>query len=138
MVKTIELNFDGYWPESRIKGIPNNSGVYLVYRCTESEKKVSIKKLIYIGESNKVQARIVDHEKKAECWDKKLQSSEVLCFSFVPIDNSDRGRVEAALIFKHKPDCNDKYVDDFPFDQTTVNSTGECKFISPLFTVNRT
>ena len=138
MAKTMDLSFDGYWREVNSSSVPNNSGIYLVYCCSKTENGISIRKLIYIGESNKVRERIEGHEKKDECWNKKLQSGEVLCYSFAPIDNPDRERTEAALIFKYKPECNDEFVDNFPFDQTTVNSTGKRKFISPSFTVNKT
>ena len=110
------------------------------YCCkyNSTEKNISIRKLIYIGESGKVKDRISGHRKKDECWNGKLQSGEVLCYSFAPIASPDREMAEAALIFKHKPECNDEYVDNFPFDQTTVNSKGRCNSISSSFTVNKT
>ena len=140
MAKIIELKFDGYWREINSSGIPNNSGIYLVYCCkyNATAKAVSIKKLIYIGESGKVKDRISGHKKKSECWNGKLQSGEVLCYSFAPIASPDRERAEAALIFKHKPTCNDEYKDNFPFDETTIKSSGRCKFITSSFTVQKT
>ncbi len=139
MDKTISLDFQGYWREINQGGIPNNSGIYLVYRCVynSSAKTVTLNKLIYIGEAEKVKERIENHEKKT-MWRKKLQQGEQPCFSFAPIANPDRERAEAALIFKHKPECNEEYVNNFPFDQTTVSSKGRCEFISPSFTVYRT
>lgn len=139
MDKTINLDFQGYWREINQGGIPNNSGIYLVYRCTydQNDKTVTLNNLIYIGESEKVRERIENHEKKP-MWQKKLQQGEQLCFSFAPVVDSDRKRTEAALIFKHKPECNEEYTNDFPFDTTTVNSSGRCHSIIASFTVNRT
>lgn len=134
----MELKFEGYWREVNNDDIPNKAGIYLVYRCTKTETGVSIKDLIYIGESDNVQERISGHEKKSKCWNKKLKSGEVLCYSFAPIAGSDKDRAEAALIFKHKPSCNEEYVDNFPYEQTTVKSSGRCKYITPSFTVSKT
>jgi len=136
MAKTINLSFDGYWLKA-IGDDAKGSGIYLVYRGVDKDKSVSLKELIYIGESETVQARIEKHEKNDK-WKAKLQTGEILIFSFASVTSPDRERAEAALIFKHKPDCNDEYVNNFPFDQTTVNSKGKCKFILPSFTVNKT
>ncbi|QLH11253.1 GIY-YIG nuclease family protein [Nitrosarchaeum sp. AC2] len=137
MAKAIELKFDGYWREINSGGIPNSSGIYLVYCCkyNTAEKTVAIRKLIYIGESSKVNERISGHEKKTECWNGKLQSGEVLCYSFASVSNPDREIAEAALIFKHKPVCNTEYMDDFLYEQTTVKSSGMCNFIESSFIV---
>jgi hypothetical protein len=139
MDKTIALDFQGYWREINQGGIPNNSGIYLVYRCVfnQSGQTVTLNKLIYIGESEEVKDRIENHEKKP-IWQKKLQQGEQLCFSFAPITNSDRERAEAALIFKHKPECNEEYTTNFPFDTATINSSGRCDSIIASFTVNKT
>ncbi|MCE2506928.1 MAG: GIY-YIG nuclease family protein [Nitrosopumilaceae archaeon] len=134
---TISLTFDGYWREVYSNSIPNESGIYCVYTCVHNESKgtVSIQKLIYIGESGKVRERISGHERKTNCWKKKLNSGETLCYSFAPADSTNRKRAEAALIFKHKPTCNDEYVNDFPFEQTTVKSSGKTALLSTSFTV---
>lgn len=139
MNKTMNLEFQGYWREVNQGGIPNNSGIYLVYRCVfnQADQTVTLNKLIYIGEAGEVKKRIEDHEKKP-VWQKKVQYGEQLCFSFAPITSPDRERVEAALIFKHKPECNEEYTMNFPFDATTVNSSGRCYSIIGSFTVDRT
>lgn len=138
MAKTFDLSFSGYWRERFLSDVPNNSGIYLVYTCKNIDQQtLSTIKLIYIGESDKVRERIEKHEKKNQ-WKSKLLTGQELCFSFTSIENPDRERAEAALIFKHKPECNDEYVDNFPFDQTTVSSKGRCEFISPSFTVDKT
>lgn len=140
MEKTISLKFDGYWRDEKRSGVPNKSGVYLVYTCTydSKTKKVSLKKLIYIGEAKEVRDRIgPDHEKRRD-WKDELTSGQQLCFSFAPADKSDRERSEAALIFKKKPVCNDTKKDTFNYDKTTIKSTGEHKYIPNEFTVERT
>jgi len=50
----------------------------------------------------------------------------------------DIARVEAAYIFKHKPPVNIDYVKSFPFDQTTIVTSGSNAELYIDFTVYRT
>lgn len=136
--QTFTIEFDGYWREPNKGSIPANSGVYCVYSCVynTSKKTVSIKKLIYIGESEDVNDRISDHE-KLPVWKKHLKSGEVLCYSFGEVTAINRIRCEAAMIFKHKPPENTEYVSSFPFDKTTIKLSGKTSLLSTSFIVNR-
>jgi excinuclease UvrABC nuclease subunit len=137
--KTISLSFDGYWRDVNSNGVPNEPGIYLVYVCTYNAqpKTVTLHRLIYIGEAAKVRDRIQNHEKRP-IWARYLAQGNELCYSFAPITSPDRERAEAALIFHHKPPVNTDYKDSFPFEETTVNSSGKCEHIAPSFTVQRT
>lgn len=139
MAKTINLDFDGYWREVNKGGIPEKSGVYLVYVCRydESQKTVTLDKLVYIGEAENAQDRITNHEKWPE-WRKHVPKGSEVCFSFAGVTSPDRERAEAALIFYHKPPCNTEYIDSFPFEDTTVVSTGRCAKITSPITVKTT
>lgn len=99
--------FEGYWPEPNKSGIPARSGIYCVYACTHDKQAntVSLRKLIYIGESDNVRARISNHEKQRD-WEKYLKSGEQLCYNFGGVAAAARVRCEAAMIFKHKPPEN--------------------------------
>ena len=137
--QTFAITFDGYWREPNKSGVPAESGVYCVYSCVynATTKKVSLKKLIYIGEAADVKNRIANHEKLPD-WKKHLKSGEELCYSFGGVLSSDRERCEAAMIFKHKPPENTEYVNSFPFDQTTMSLSGKTALLVKKFTVNRT
>ncbi len=139
MAKTINLDFDGYWREVNKGGIPEKSGVYLVYVCRydESQKTVTLDKLVYIGEAENAQDRITNHEKWPE-WRKHVPKGSEVCFSFAGVTSPDRERAEAALIFYHKPPCNTEYIDSFPFEDTMVVSTGRCAKITSPITVKTT
>lgn len=135
MAKSYTLKYRGYWRESKIEGIPAESGVYTVYACRYNavEKTVSISKLIYIGESSNVRDRIRDHEKRP-AWRRHLSDGQQLCFNFAAI-NIDRNRVEAALINHHKPPENSEYVNRFPYPRTTVSTSGRSTLLVAHFTV---
>lgn len=134
-MESFSLIFDGYWRARNAVGIPGESGIYCVYACSHDATAgtVSLGKLIYIGESENVRDRIDGHERLPD-WKRHLQRGEELCFSFAPILRG-RERVEAALIHHHKPPENDAFVDTFPFDTTTVSTSGRNAKLAAAFTV---
>ena len=137
--QSYSIEFDGCWRETNKGGVPDESGVYCVYTCTYDKQAgtVSLKKLVYIGESDDVRARIANHEKQSD-WESHLQQGQQLCYSFGAVVSASRERCEAAMIFKHKPPENSEYVNSFPYDQTTINLSGKTALLHTSFTVNRT
>jgi hypothetical protein len=137
-MKEIVLEFEGYWTEAAEKFIPSQSGIYCVYRAKHDpiNRKVQLKELLYIGESENVRQRINTHEKKP-LWKEHLKNGETLCYSFTPI-LYDRNRAEAALIHQHKPVENWEYTYDFPFQDTVVFLTGKTLCLSTCFAVFET
>lgn len=136
---TFNVKFEGYWREKSIGGIPDKSGVYCVYECTYNSEKdtVSIHRLIYIGKAGNVRERIRNHE-KWQAWKRHVRSGNELCFSFGSLQSENRDRVEAAFIFEHKPPENEEYKNEFPFDTTTINTSGRTALLNTNFTVYRT
>lgn len=134
---TFNQKFEGYWVDGIEGSLPKKSGVYCVYECIHNvkEKTVKIEKLIYIGESENVDKRISNHEKK-EDWKKQLKNDRIICYSFTQVENDHRTRVEASLIFQHKPILNEEYMVNFPFDKTTIISEGANAMLDAFFTVN--
>lgn len=138
MYKELELDFVGFWREPAISGLPSKSGIYCVYTCTHNkeEKTVSVKNVVYIGESADVRDRIDGHE-KWDTWKKQCKQGEVICISCALIASSDRNRGEAAMIYKHKPILNMEYMNSFPYDKTKIITTGKNKGLSSSFVVDR-
>lgn len=97
----------------------------------------STRSLIYVGEAQDVNDRIATHEKWPD-WRRHLQRGEQACFNFAPVESSDRTRVEAALIFHHKPPLSSDYKTYFPFDDTTISAIGKTKHLDTKFTAQRT
>jgi len=98
---------------------------------------VGLLKLIYIGESGNVQARVANHERTHD-WKKHVRYGNELVFSSTLIKAADRERVEAALIYEHKPPENTEYVDSFPYDTTSVYTSGRNALLKSSFTVYST
>lgn len=137
-MKTINLQFDGYWRESGRGSIPAQSGIYCVYSGIHNvaATTVTLKKLIYIGESEDVRCRISGHE-KTDQWKRYLSYGEILFFSFAPI-LTDRVQGEAALIYHHKPPVNSEYSASFPYNDTQKIITGTAALLTSSFIVRPT
>ncbi len=139
LAKTYNLEFNGYWREPNISGLPNSSGIYCVYVCTYNvaQETVSISKLLYIGESAKVKDRVDGHPGLAG-WKRQLTQGQVLCFSAAGISpGTDRERAEAAMIYKQQPPCNASCKDSFSHDTTTINTSGKNRLLTASFTIKK-
>jgi excinuclease UvrABC nuclease subunit len=132
-------NIEGYWRDKNKGGIPDHSGVYFVYEASYNSDNdtVSLRRLIYIGEAVNVRERIGSHEKYNE-WLNYVGLGNELCFSTGYVESSNRNRVEAAYIFQHKPPVNIDYKSSFPFEQTTIISSGKTALLNTSFIVNYT
>ena len=130
---TIQLEFEGYWTKKA--SVPLKSGIYCVYVGTHNPSKstVSIRSLIYIGESKNANERINSHGKEDD-WKRHLKREEVLIFSFAPITSS-RDRAEAAMIFRHKPIENTEYENSFPFQSVQIETSGQNAQLESSFRV---
>ena len=134
------LSFDGYWRAPNAGRLPAKAGIYCVYAGTHDIRgnTVSLRKLLYIGEAANVRDRVGHHERRPD-WARELHLGEVLCFNSALIaPATDRQRAEAAMIYEHKPPCNTEYVDSFPYDQTTISTSGRNALLREHFTVYRT
>ena len=135
-MKTISLKFDGYWREAKKDHIPKVSGIYCVYACSHNpdKKTVSIRELIYVGESLDVHERLASHERVRD-WEKRLRYGETLCYSVAEVGSGDRVRAEATVIYRHKPPCNTECTNRFSFENTVIKTSGMNKFLDAEFTV---
>lgn len=131
-----KLVFDGFWVDD-VSLLPATSGVYIVYKCVHDTiaKTVSLTELVYIGESEDIEARVSNHECEPY-WTRRLKAGEKLCYAYAPVSPLNRERIEAALIYKHKPSVNIEYRDNFPFDVTRVVSDGTVGLLTTDFTVS--
>ncbi len=136
--KEINIEFKGYRRKPKISSLPDESGVYCVYTCTydKQEKTVSLRSLLYIGESEDINDRIGNHERWDD-WEDELDDDEVICFSYATLSANIRKRAEAALIYKHEPPLNTEFIDSFPFDETKITTSGKSKFLATSFVIER-
>ena len=138
-IKTYKQEFKGYWRYKNRGGVPKTSGVYCVYEGTYNSNNdtVSLGRLLYIGQAKNMNERLENHE-KLSAWKKYLKSGEEIIFSCTELETSDLDRFEAAMIYEHKPPVNEEYVNNFPYDSTTVYTSGRNALLKEHFTVYKT
>lgn len=136
--KTFRQTFYGYWPEEIKAQLPAVSGVYCVYAGTyNSDDTVTLNRILYIGKSDNIHDRIQNHGCEKD-WKKELRWGENIIFSYTEYSGYDLERLEAALIYKHKPPVNTEYVYNFPYDETTISTSGCNALLYTYFTVYKT
>ena len=145
-MKTIKLQFDGYWLEEAKSGIPKESGVYCVYSCKHNlsmeEKRrsargtVTIDRLLYIGESADVRSRIANHD-RLDDWMDSLIKGQTLCYSFASVAPAERERAEAALIFEMQPPFNSEHTKEFIYNDTEIETEGKNVLLEKSFIVRK-
>lgn len=139
MAEIVELEFNGYRREMAKEKTPlKSSGVFCVYRASYNTERntVKLQEIIYIGNASNVQEEIKNTE-MVEVWTKHLRFGEELCYSYAAVENDLKERVEAALIYKHKPVLNGNYKRDFPFDDIVLKLSGKTALLSTKFQIKR-
>ena len=136
--KAIDIQVEGYWRYVNRQGIPTLSGIYFVYECANNKynNSINLLKLLYVGESQNVHGRIQNHEEQQN-WLRFVKSGNELCFSVGKVEPKDRERVEAAIIFTHKPICNKEYKNTFPYDFSSIILSGGNRFLKKEFTIEK-
>lgn len=131
-MKKYNIFFDGYWRDVKKNKLPECEGIYLVYRCiyNEIKKNVTLKELIYIGQTDNIHDRIINHE-RYEDFIKELKYNEQLCYSYTPIKVAeDRDVIENALIFMQKTRLNDKLKDKYIYSDAIFIFEGKCTLLN--------
>ncbi|MBV6511120.1 MAG: hypothetical protein FMNOHCHN_00599 [Ignavibacteriaceae bacterium] len=132
------LNFMGYITEDEIHNLPDSSGVFCVYEASRPDHSpgMVMERLLYIGEAGNLRNRLLNCEHMS-VWQFSVKAKNRLAFSYALIDSFNRLRVNAALVFYHKPPFNKEYLENFPFHPTIVRSRGETSLLDTMFSVAR-
>lgn len=135
-MKEFSLDFDGSILDENSEYLPSYRGVYLVYRgnLILNGTKLKCSEIIYIGQAENIRNRLQNHEKK-NLFFSRLENGESLFYSYAHVNASDLNRIEAALIYKHKPVLNEEYKNNFPYLKTHLISFGECALLNKDFTI---
>ena len=129
----ITMVFEGFWREPNKAWITPCAGIYCVYACTylSDVQKVYLERLLYIGQSENVNDRIVAHE-QWPLWKAYLQPSQELCYSVAEVQQSAiRDICEAALVYETKPPCNDVLKDHYTKEEAKLSLSGAIGLLPP-------
>ena len=112
--KVYKITFNGYRRDKYKEGLPEYSGIYVVYRCVYNsmEKTVTLKEIIYIGKSNNIKNEVCYHARRKDFLE-EAKNNETLCYTYANVSNSNLDIVENALIFAQKPRLNENLVDNY-------------------------
>jgi len=135
---TIIVHINGYWREEDLFNILTHSGIFFVYESTYNpdEHTVDLLNLIYIGEALNIRDRILTHD-KFNTWKSMIRSGNELCFATGNVEDYFRERVKVAYVFGNRPAANNGNISQFPFDTTTLISTGKTALLKPTLTIKK-
>ena len=136
--QTIIIHIKGYWREQDKVEIPDVSGVFFVYesKFNLTDETVDILRLIFIGYGDHLNPVIHD-EANQSIWKAHVREGHELCFAFADVEKGLRKRIQTAYIQRHKPPANVQTGEPFPFDNTTLVSTGKTAMIDPVITARK-
>ena len=123
------IEIQGYYRDVSRGSFPNRPGVYFVYRgyFIPHLKTVTLKELLYIGESSDIGTRLNNNERRDDFLS-HLQPDEELFYSFAVMDNmsdNNRLRIEASLIYELCPTLNISSTETFAYSSTVIHVIGD-------------
>lgn len=125
MKQTFDLNFSGYFGKERLSELPEESGIYAVFRGVQDRRtfKWLSFTLLYIGQASDLRERLTGHEGWS-AWERRAGLGSSTVVSYAPLPKTNLDRVEAALIFCNQPMLNSTLKDNFNYHETTVRTSG--------------
>lgn len=129
-MKKYNIEFKGYWRDCNAKGLPECSGIYIIYTCVYNpdSDKVSLKKLFYIGQSKDINREVNKHKRREEFF-KQAKKGEEICYAYAEVPEKDLDIVENALIYTQGPGLNDNLVDNYNHDEAEFHISGKCRLL---------
>ena len=123
------IDIKGYYRDGSRGLFPNYPGVYFVYRgyFVPHLKTVTLKELLYIGESGDIGTRLNNHERRDDFLS-YLHADEELFYSFAVTDNlsdNHRQRIEASLIYELCPPLDTSLTESFGYSSTVIHVLGD-------------
>ncbi len=136
--QTFVVNITGYWLDRQRNNMTESAGLFFVYEAkfNDADETVDLLRIIHIGEAANVVEKLNSAELQA-AWNAIILPGHELCYATASVDNHYLVRVAAAYINTHFPPGNREYMESFPFDQTTVISTGKTALLYPVITARR-
>lgn len=138
------LTFEGYY--KLFDTITTKPGIYCLYGQGPRKDGGSGRELLYIGmTTDSLRDRVTSHF-YSDTWSEILASDQSLCAStaIYPFESgelyglateTELNRVEAAMIYQHRPPHNKMYKDHFPFPDITITLKGDCDQLTPHFKI---
>jgi hypothetical protein len=129
-MESYNVTFKGYRLDDNKDSLPTYGGVYLVYCCTynKEEDTVSLKRLIYIGQTINLHDRLCNHDRYDD-FKGQLHEGEQLCYSYAAVPLEDKDVIENGLIYMQKPPLNNSLTDIFNYGDSQFIIDGACALL---------
>lgn len=128
MAKSFALNIRGYFRDEVRNQFPHYQGIYFIYRgiLNHVTKTCTLTALLYIGETNDLYDRLNEHPNRTELME-ALEDGESLFYTYALTDlnEAERKRVEASLIYELAPSKNMRTIQEFPYSETILEVFGD-------------
>lgn len=128
MANLFELNIRGYFRDEIRRQFPHSQGIYFIYRgiLDHITNTCILSALLYIGETHNLYEALNDHPNRRVLTE-ALEEGESLFYTYVLTDlnEAERRRVEAALIYELAPSKNSRCHQGFPYNETTIKILGD-------------
>lgn len=130
IINVYRKTFYGYILDENIDSLPQESGVYMIYRCEyyRDADEVDLKELFYIGKATDLHQEIKYHKRREEFL-AQAKEGEQICYSFCFVSRIQYDIIENALIFMQKPRLNDKLKYNYDHQDGIFNFSGKCGLI---------
>lgn len=129
-LRKYNVTFKGYRLERDADGLPEYSGVYLAYRCryNSNTNAVMLIELIYIGQAENIQKRIIEHRNTKDLHN-GCGANEVLCYAYASVSLNDLDVVENALVYAQQPRLNTQLKDTYNHQPSSFVIEGTCSLL---------
>ena len=139
-MRVFKLDFEGYYID--MNALPTYGGIYLVYKGSYNPQTniVDLDELIYIGEAENIRKLHTNGHEHQDFFDNEVENLEngrVIYATAEIASETDRKRVENALIYHHDPEYNTDGTDSFHYPTTRVISEGAIEYLDDDFTQDR-
>lgn len=142
---TVELIFHGFYQEKQIQNIKEVDGIYVAHAGTinvkDGKEFFYPDRVIYIGKgtgTDNVHVRVSKHKNNDHAiWKLHLNEGEHILYSYADCPVDIVHDVEAAMIYRNKPEENDVSKDSYTGEIHLLNviSTGETGELKKHITV---
>lgn len=104
-MKKYVLEVKGYLMEGNEKELPEESGIYIVYKCVQDrgEHTVGLIEILYIGQAENIRKRHVPRHERYNDFMRECEMDEDICYAWILVDQEDLDRVENGLIYMQQP-----------------------------------
>lgn len=124
------VKFQGYKLDRDVDNMPDESGVYMIYRClyNKNTDTVSLQELIYIGKATSLHQEVCYHKRRSEFL-AQAREGESLCYAYAKVSRVQYDVVENALIYMQKPRLNDNLKDNYNHQDAEFHFLDRCRLL---------